>query len=212
MAARLVVVRCGVDGEDGADANLPAAAHERTAPAAPDLSILAAQADDRAAEPRVVRRCDNIPVRRGFLYLVAIMDCATRKVLVWRLSNTMDASFCVAALEEALARYGRPEIFNTDRGSQFTSLAFTSVLHEAEVRISMDGPGAGMDNVFIERPWRSLEYACVCLHAFEMKAGLGRWVTYYNTQRPHSGLAGRTPVEAYRRIGRSDHGGMHPMI
>ena len=102
-----------------------------------------------------------IPMRRGFLYLVAVMDWATRKVLAWRLSNTMDAGFCVAALEEALARFGRPEIFNTDQGSQFTSLAFTSVLRDAEVRISMDGRGRWMDNVFIERLWRSLKYECV---------------------------------------------------
>ncbi|MDF2640561.1 MAG: integrase [Novosphingobium lindaniclasticum] len=155
-----------------------------------------------------------IPMRSGFLYLVAIMDWATRKVLAWRLSNTMDAGFCVAALEEALARFGKPEIFNTDQGSQFTSYAFTSVLRDAEVRISMDGRGRWMDNVFIERLWRSLKYECVYLHAFEtgseLRAGLGRWITYYNTQRPHSGLAGRTPVEAYRRIGQSGHGGHAP--
>lgn len=145
-----------------------------------------------------------IPMRRGFLYLVAVMDWATRKVLAWRLSNTMDAGFCVAALEEALARFGRPEIFNTDQGSQFTSLAFTSVLRDAEVRISMDGRGRWMDNVFIERLWRSLKYECVYLHAFEtgseLRTGLARWITYYNTQRPHSGLAGQTPAEAYGRI------------
>ncbi|WP_404480407.1 IS3 family transposase [Novosphingobium sp. BL-52-GroH] len=155
-----------------------------------------------------------IPMRRGFLYLVAIMDWATRKVLAWRLSNTMDAGFCVAALEEALTRFGKPEIFNTDQGSQFTSHAFTSVLRDAEVRISMDGRGRWMDNVFIERLWRSLKYECVYLHAFEtgseLRAGLGRWITYYNTQRPHSSLAGRTPLEAYRRIGQSDHGGHAP--
>ena len=155
-----------------------------------------------------------IPMRRGFLYLVAIMDWATRKVLAWRLSNTMDGGFCVVALEEALARFGKPEIFNTDQGSQFTSFAFTSVLRDAEVRISMDGRGRWMDNVFIERLWRSLKYECVYLHAFEtgseLRAGLGRWIAYYNTQRPHSGLAGRTPVEAYRRIGQSDHGGYTP--
>lgn len=147
-------------------------------------------------------------MRRGFLYLVAIMDWATRTVLAWRLSNTMDAGFCVAAL----ARFGKPEIFNTDQGSQFTSFAFTSVLREAEVRISMDGRGRWMDNVFIERLWRSLKYECVYLHAFEtgseLKAGLGRWITYYNTQRPHSSLAGRTPLEAYRRNGQSGHGRM----
>jgi len=151
-----------------------------------------------------------IPMRQGFLYLVAVMDWATRKVLAWRLSNTMDAGFCVGALEDALARFGRPEIFNTDQGSQFTSLAFTSVLRDAEVRISMDGRGRWMDNVFIERLWRSLKYECVYLHAFEtgseLRAGLARWITYYNTHRPHSGLAGQTPAEAYGRIGEPDHG------
>lgn len=155
-----------------------------------------------------------IPMRRGFLYLVAIMDWATRKVLAWRLSNTMDADFCVAALEEALSLFGKPEIFNTDQGSQFSSLAFTSVLRDAEVRISMDGRGRWMDNVFIERLWRSLKYECVYLHAFEtgseLRTGLGRWITYYNTQRPHSGLAGQTPTEAYGQIDASDHGGHAP--
>jgi putative transposase len=155
-----------------------------------------------------------IPMRKGFLYLVAVMDWASRKVLAWRLSNTMDAGFCVAALEEALARFGRPEIFNTDQGSQFTSFAFTTVLREAEVRISMDGRGRWMDNVFIERLWRSLKYECVYLNAFEtgseLRAGLSRWITYYNTQRPHSGLSGRTPAEAYGRIDASSHGGHAP--
>ena len=108
-----------------------------------------------------------IPMRRGFLYLVAIMDWATRKVLAWRLSNTMDVGFCVMALEEALARFGSPEIFNTNQGSQFSSFAFTAVLKDAEIRISMDGRGRWMDNVFIERLWRSLKYECVYLQAFE---------------------------------------------
>ena len=105
-------------------------------------------------------------MRRGFLYLVAIMDWASRKVLAWRLLNTMDAEFCVEALKEALARFGRPEIFNTDQGSQFTSANFTDVLRDAEVRISMDGRGRWMDNVFIERLWRSPKYECVYLNAF----------------------------------------------
>jgi putative transposase len=144
-----------------------------------------------------------IPMRRGFLYLVAIMDWASRKVLTWRLSNTMDAEFCVAALEAALARYGRPEIFNTDQGSQFTSLAFTDVLQAAGVRISMDGRGRWMDTVFIERLWRSLKYECVYLNAFETgseaRAGIGWWIGYYNAERPHSALDGLTPDEAYAR-------------
>ena len=142
-----------------------------------------------------------IPMRRGFLYLVAVMDWATRKVLAWRVSNTMDVEFCLEALEEALARHGRPEIFNTDQGSQFTSPRFTGVLQRAGVRISMDGRGRWMDNVFIERLWRSLKYECVYLHAFEtgseLRAGLSKWIGYYNAGRPHSALAGRTPDEAH---------------
>jgi putative transposase len=143
-----------------------------------------------------------IPMRRGFLYLVAVMDWSTRKVLSWRVSNTMDADFCIEALEEALARFGRPEIFNTDQGSQFTSPRFTGVLRDAGVRISMDGRGRWMDNVFIERLWRSLKYECIYLHAFEtgseLRAGLADWISYYNARRPHSTLVGRTPDEAYR--------------
>ncbi len=140
-----------------------------------------------------------IPMRRGCLYLVAIMDWASRKVLAWRLSSTMDAEFCVAAL----ARYGSPAIFNTDQGSQFTSLAFPDVLRAAGVRISMDGRGRWIDNVFIERLWRSLKYECVYLNAVETgseaRAGIGRWISYYNAQRPHSALEGSTPDEAYAR-------------
>ena len=142
-----------------------------------------------------------IPVQRGFLYLVAIMDWATRHVLAWRLSNTMDAGFCVEALNEALARYGTPEIFNTDQGSQFTSLDFTGLLKDAVVAISMDGRGRCMDNIFIERLWRSLKYEAVYLH--EMSDGfiaqrvIGAWIDFYNAERPHSALDGQTPAEAY---------------
>ena len=142
-----------------------------------------------------------IPMRRGFLYLVAIMDWATRKVLAWRLSNTMEADFCVAALNDAMDVHGRPEIFNTDQGSQFTSHAFTGALADAGIRISMDGRGRWMDNVFIERLWRSLKYECVFLNAFETGAeartGIGRWIDFYNQRRPHSALGDRTPDEAY---------------
>jgi len=119
-----------------------------------------------------------------------------------RVSNTLDVEFRIEALREALARFGRPEIFNTDQGSQFTSPRFTGVLREAAVRISMDGRGRWMDNVFIERLWRSLKYECVYLRAFEtgseLRAGLSRWIGHYNTRRPHSPLAGRAPDEAYR--------------
>ena len=142
-----------------------------------------------------------IPVQRGFLYLVAIMDWATRHVLAWRLSNTMDAGFCVEALNDALARYGRPEIFNTDQGSQFTSIEFTGVLKDAGVAISMDGRGRCMDNIFIERLWRSLKYEAVYLHeltdGFKAERVIGEWIGFYNTVRPHSALAGSTPAEAY---------------
>src|SRR3978361_828308 len=121
-----------------------------------------------------------IPMRRGFLYLVAVMDWSTRKVLSWRVSNTMDVEFCIEALEDALARFGRPDIFNSDQGSQFTSPRFTGVLQAAGVRISMDGRGRWMDNVFIERLWRSLKYECVYLHAFEtgseLRTGLTGWM------------------------------------
>ncbi|MCK5914402.1 MAG: IS3 family transposase, partial [Desulfuromusa sp.] len=142
-----------------------------------------------------------IPMRRGFLYLVAIMDWASRKVLSWRLSNTMDTDFCIEALEEAIENYGTPEIFNTDQGSQFTSHAFTSVLNDAGIKISMDGKGRWMDNVMIERLWRSLKYECIYLHAFETgsaaRQGIGHWIKLYNEQRPHSKLDDKTPDEAY---------------
>ena len=142
-----------------------------------------------------------IPVQRGFLYLVAIMDWATRHVLAWRLSNTMDAGFCVEALNEALSKYGKPEIFNTDQGSQFTSFDFTGVLKDAGIRISMDGQGRCMDNIFIERLWRSLKYEAVYLHeltdGFKAERVIAEWIGFYNTKRPHSALDGATPAEAY---------------
>jgi putative transposase len=143
-----------------------------------------------------------IPIGRGFLYLVAIMDWASRAVLAWRLSNTMDVAFCVSALEEALARFGRPEIFNTDQGSQFTSAAFTGVLAAAGIRISMDGRGRWMDNVFIERLWRSLKHEDVYLKGYvdgqEAKAGIAEWIGFYNTRRPHQALDNRTPMSIWR--------------
>ena len=143
-----------------------------------------------------------IPIGRGFLYLVAIMDWASRAVLSWRLSNTMDGSFCASALEEALARFGKPDIFNTDQGSQFTSAAFTGTLAAAGVRISMDGRGRWMDNVFIERLWRSLKYEDIYLKGYadggEAKAGIASWITFYNGRRPHQALGNRTPMAMWR--------------
>src|SRR6266478_3003601 len=143
-----------------------------------------------------------VPIGRGFLYLVAIMDWASRAVLAWRLSNTMDVSFCVSALEEALARFGTPGIFNTDQGSQFTSAAFTGTLGAAGVRISMDGRGRWMDNVFIERLWRSLKYEDIYLKGYadgrEAKAGIAAWIAFYNFQRPHQALSNRVPMAVWR--------------
>lgn len=142
-----------------------------------------------------------IPMRRGFLYLVAVMDWHSRKVLSWRLSNSMDLGFCVEALKEALAKNGKPEIFNSDQGSQFTSTDFTDVLRDEKVNISMDGRGRWIDNRMIERLWRSFEYECVYLNALETgseaRRGVGAWITYYNERRLHSSHGLLTPDEAY---------------
>ncbi|KAF0206508.1 MAG: hypothetical protein FD172_3942 [Methylocystaceae bacterium] len=142
-----------------------------------------------------------IPMRRGFVYLAAVVDVATRRVLAHRVSITMEAEFCIEALEDALAKHGRPEIFNTDQGSQFTSLDFTSVLLDAKIAISMDGKGAWRDNVFVERLWRSVKYEEVYLRAYDSvsdaRASIGRYLAFYNERRPHSSLDGRTPDEAY---------------
>ncbi|MHA3980684.1 IS3 family transposase [Halovulum sp. GXIMD14794] len=142
-----------------------------------------------------------LPMRRGFLYLVAIMDWFTRKVLAWRISNTLEADFCVEALNEAVHRFGPPEIMNSDQGSQFTSFAWTDRLKRLGIRISMDGKGRCLDNIFIERLWRSLKYECVYLHAWETgsqaKAGIGRWISFYNHQRPHAAHGGQPPAVVY---------------
>ena len=151
-----------------------------------------------------------IPVQHGFLYLVAVMDWATRKVLSWRLSNSMDVSFCVEALQEAIERYGAPGTFNTDQGSQFTSTAFTGVLQAAGIKISMDGRGRYLDNIFIERLWRSLKYEAVYLHelsdGFVARRVIGDWINFYNDIRPHSSLNGATPAQAYQKCRQAQHG------
>ena len=155
-------------------------------------------------EPNHVWAADitYIPMAHGFLYLVAIIDWASRAVLAWRLSNTMDTSFCLAALEEALARYGRPKLFNTDQGAQFTSAAFTGRLEAAGVAISMDGRGRFMDNIFIERLWRSIKYEEIHLKAYadgrEARAGIGNWMIFYNVRRPHQAMNNQTPMAVWR--------------
>jgi putative transposase len=143
----------------------------------------------------------SIPMARGFVYLAAVVDWFSRRVLAWRLSITLEATFCIEAVEEALARCGRPEIFNTDQGSQFTATAFTEVLRRNEIAISMDGKGAWRDNVFVERLWRSIKYEEVYLRAYdsvaEARTSIGRYLAFYNGRRPHSSLDRRTPDQAY---------------
>jgi putative transposase len=155
-------------------------------------------------EPNHVWSADitYVPMAHGFLYLVAIIDWASRAVLAWRVSNTMDTSFCLAALEEALARYGKPKIFNTDQGAQFTSAAFTGKLEAAGVAISMDGRGRFMDNIFIERLWRSIKYEEIHLKAYadgrEARAGIGDWMNFYNFRRPHQAQGNQMPMAVWR--------------
>ena len=143
----------------------------------------------------------DIPMRRGFVYLFVVLDWASRKVLAWRVSNTLTPDFCIEAVYEAMAHYGRPAIFNTDQGSQFTSLEFTDLLKKHDIQISMDGTGCWRDNVFVERLWKSIKYEEVYLHAYDSvsaaKQGLGRYLTFYNQRRPHSRLDRKTPDEFY---------------
>ena len=138
---------------------------------------------------------------RGFVYLAAVVDWFSRRVLAWKLSITMEAAFCIEALEDALSMNEKPEIFNTDQGSQFTSEAFTARLKQEGIRISMDGKGRWRDNVFVERIWRSIKYEEVYLHAYasvaEARASLGRYIDFYNTRRPHSSLKAQTPDQVY---------------
>ena len=142
-----------------------------------------------------------LPMAHGFMFLCAIMDWATRKVLAWRISTTLTSDFCIDALEEALRHFGTPEIFNTDQGAQFTSADFVAVLRAHDIQISMDGKGCWRDNVFVERLWRSVKYEEVYLHAYEtvsdVRAGLQRYFTFYNHRRPHHALGRRTPDAMY---------------
>lgn len=142
-----------------------------------------------------------IPMARGFVYLAAVVDWYTRRVLSWKVSITMDAHFCLEAVEDAVMRYGTPEIMNTDQGSQFTSQAFIGLMKKHDIRISMDGKGSWKDNVFVERLWRSVKYEDVYLRAYEsvssVRAGMNRYFNFYNSRRPHSSLDGRTPDQVY---------------
>jgi putative transposase len=145
-----------------------------------------------------------IPMASGFMYLVAIMDWYSRKILSWRISNTLETAFCVEALEEALSRYGAPDVFNTDQGAQFTSNAFTTVLEGHHVAISMDGRGRCQDNIFVERLWWTLKHQYIYLHSFDtgkaLRRGLSGWIGYYNHERGHSALDDRTPDEVYYNL------------
>jgi len=142
-----------------------------------------------------------VPMKRGFVYLVAVIDWFSRRVLSWRLSNTMDVSFCLEALDEALSKHGKPEIFNTDQGSQFTSVAFTDLLKAADIKISMDGKGRWCDNVYVERFWRTIKYDEIYLHAYESvseaRSGIAKFIRFYNEVRPHSSLQAKTPDQVY---------------
>ena len=153
-------------------------------------------------------------MRKGFLYLVAIMDWFTSKVLAWRISNTLEAEYCVEALNKAIHKFGRPEIMNTDQGSQFTSFDWTDRLKRIGTRISMDGKARYLDNIFIERLWRSLKYECVYLRAWETgsqaRAGIGRWMTFYNNQRPYTFRRENSPLDCFLIL--LKHGGQPPAV
>lgn len=161
-----------------------------------------------------------IPLKRGFYYMVAVMDWYSRKILSWQVSNNLETDFCISTLQDAFARYGKPEIFNTDQGSQFTSSKFTNQLHENGIHISMDGRGRCMDNIFIERLWRSLKYENIYLceyeNGLELKKGIREWINFYNNIRPHSSLLDMTPDEYYkkgmRKIGQSPTSSLWPIL
>jgi putative transposase len=174
----------------------------RSAPEHPVFPYLLRKLDVTRANQVWAADITYVPLAHGFAYLVAVIDWYSRRVLSWRLSNSMDTSFCVEALEEALERFGKPEIFNTDQGSQFTAQAFVDVLRAADVLISMDGKGRCIDNVFVERLWRSLKYEDVYLYAYdglgEARGGIGRYFTFFNEKRPHQSLGYQTPDAIYR--------------
>jgi len=159
--------------------------------------------DLEISRPNHVWAADStyIPMARGFVYLFAVLDWASRRVLAWRLSNTLTTDFCIEAVQEALASYGTPDIFNTDQGCQFTSQEFTGLLKDHGIQISMDAAGCWRDNVFVERLWRSVKYEEVYVRAYDSisaaRQGLGRYLTFYNQHRPHRALDGKTPEQVY---------------
>jgi putative transposase len=181
----------------GLEAMVPQARTSRPSPAHATYPYLLRGLDINRVSQVWAADITYVPLAHGFAYLVAIMDWYSRRVLAWRLSNTLDPGFCVDALEQALARFGAPEIFNTDQGAQFTSESFTGVLLRRSVRISMDGKGRCIDNVFVERLWRSVKYEEIYLHAYDdlrdARAGIGRYMTFYNESRPHQALGYQTP-------------------
>ena len=197
------------DAVDGSGSHLPASQHQQTSAGHRTFPYLLKGVEVNRVDQVWAADITYIPMAKGFLYLVAIMDWHSRHVLAWKLSNTMDTSFCVAALEEALGK-GRPEIFNTDQGSQFTSEAFTQTLQEQRVQVSMDGKGRYLDNIFVERLWRSIKYEEVYLKAYqtvaEARTGINAYLEFYNRQRPHQALGYRTPAEVYQH-GQEERGG-----
>jgi putative transposase len=186
----------------GLEAMAPKPNTSRRAPEHPVFPYLLRKLDITRANQVWAADITYIPLANGFAYLVAVIDWYSRRVLSWRLSNSMDTSFCVEALEEALDRFGKPEIFNSDQGSQFTAQAFVDVLRAASVLISMDGKGRCIDNVFVERLWRSLKYEDVYLNVYddvvEARGGIGRYFTFFNDVRPHQSLGYGTPAAIYR--------------
>jgi putative transposase len=200
-------VRAAADARDGARSDGAQAEHEPRSARASNVPVPAQKPENRPRKPGLGERITYIPLAQGFAYLVAIIDWHSRLVLAWRLSNTLDTSSCVDALQEALWRYGQPEIFNTDQGAQFTADAFTRVLRDLGVKISMDGKGRCIDNIFVERLWRSLKYEEVYLHAYDSvrdaRAGIGRYFKFYNCRRPHQALGYQTPDAYYRGLARA---------
>lgn len=191
----------------GLEATAPKPGTSRPSPAHPVFPYLLRKLDICRSNQVWAADITYIPLARGFVYLVAIIDWYSRRVLSWRLSNTMDTSFCIDALEDALDTFGTPKIFNTDQGAQFTAEAFTSVLLARGVKISMDGKGRCIDNVFVERVWRSLKYEEVYLNAYAdmpaARAGISRYFKFYNDERPHQSLGYQTPASFYEAVHRS---------